>query len=122
MPQAEQGKDGVLVTILLKHQQDKNLPEISIFSKARVIGMYFTGLRTRGWFPGRWPWAWAISSRCRCPLPTPPESGTGKRSLGSIQHRSLSYTDYQNVWETYIRQRRKPKKTETAEAGNQIFA
>ncbi|MEY4204900.1 MAG: hypothetical protein RL013_2604, partial [Bacteroidota bacterium] len=46
-PPAEQGKDSVLVTIILKHQQDKNLPEIRRILEAQGFWDVFPPQDTR---------------------------------------------------------------------------
>lgn len=106
----EQGKDSVLVTIILKHQQDKNLPEIRRVLEAQGFWDVFPPRDTRVV-----SWTLAVGLGHIVVLQVP--AGSVRRLNLALENGAwgafdtevyLSY-DYQNIWETYIRQREEAK-------------
>jgi len=107
---AEQGKDSVLVTIILKHQQDKNLPEIRRILEAQGFWDVFPPQDSRVV-----SWTLAVGLGHIVTLQVP--AGSVRRLNLALENGAwgafntevyLTY-DYQNVWETYIRQREEAK-------------
>ena len=109
-PPAEQGEDSVLVTIILKHQQDKNLPEIRRVLEAQGFWDVFPPQDTR---VVSWTLAVGLGHIVTLQVPT----GSVRRLNLALENGAwgafntevyLTY-DYQNVWETYIQQREEAK-------------
>ena len=109
-PPAEQGEDSVLVTIILKHQQYKNLPEIRRVLEAQGFWDVFPPQDTR---VVSWTLAVGLGHIVTLQVPT----GSVRRLNLALENGAwgafntevyLTY-DYQNVWETYIHQREEAK-------------
>lgn len=109
-PPAEQGTDSVLVTIILKHQQDKNLPEIRRILEAQGFWDVFPPKDSR---VVSWTLAVGLGHIVTLQVPT----GSVRRLNLALENGAwgafntevyLTY-DYQNVWETYIHQREEAK-------------
>ena len=109
-PPAEQGEYSVLVTIILKHQQDKNLPEIRRVLEAQGFWDVFPPQDTR---VVSWTLAVGLGHIVTLQVPT----GSVRRLNLALENGAwgafntevyLTY-DYQNVWETYIHQREEAK-------------
>ena len=109
-PPAEQGEDSVLVTIILKHQQDKNLPEIRRVLEAQGFWDVFPPQDTR---VVSWTLAVGLGHIVTLQVPT----GSVRRlnlalengAWGAFKTEVYLTYDYQTVWETYIHQREEAK-------------
>ena len=109
-PPAEQGRDSVLVTIILKHQQDKNLPEIRRILEAQGFWDVFPPKDTR---VVSWTLAVGLGHIVTLQVPT----GSVRRlnlalengAWGAFNTEVFLTYDYKNVWETDIHQREEAK-------------
>jgi hypothetical protein len=107
---AEEGNDSVLVTIILKHQQDKNLPEIRRILEAQGFWDVFPPRDTRVV-----SWTLAVGLGHIVTLQVPPGSvrrlnlALENGAWGAFNTEVYLTYDYKNVWETYINLREEAK-------------
>lgn len=110
IPPAEQSKDSVLVTVILKHQQDKNLPEIRRILEAQGFWDVFPPKDSR---VISWTLAVGLGHIVTLQVPT----GSVRRlnlalengAWGAFNTEVYITYDYQNIWDSYIQQREEAK-------------